>query len=292
MRQPSSWGVTMHAIRLHAFGPAENLVHEQAEDPVPGPGQVRIAVASAGVHLLDAALRAGHRGPLPERPALPTVPGREVAGSWTRSATESTGCGSAGGSWPTSASPPKAAPNSPSRTSTACTTSPERWCWSHEAPAERRTRRRHGSSGRPERTRGCTSSRFVVFWPDEYRPNGRGRHPWHGPGGDGPAPVVGSGRHRPRPAHGRPGRDDREHRAPLRPARPAHVRRQPAVGDHRLHPRLRRAAPAGRTDRRPGGPQAHLRHRAHRLRRRLRARRRRHQLRHALRRPACCCSPG
>jgi NADPH:quinone reductase len=70
----------MHAIRLHAFGPAENLTYEQVDDPVPGPGQVRIAVAAAGVHLLDTALRAGARGPLPELPALPTVPGREVAG--------------------------------------------------------------------------------------------------------------------------------------------------------------------------------------------------------------------
>ncbi|MFF0224878.1 zinc-binding dehydrogenase [Streptomyces sp. NPDC004629] len=70
----------MHAIRLHAFGPAENLVHEEVADPVPGPGQVRIAVAAAGVHLLDTALRQGHLGPLPEPPVLPTVPGREVAG--------------------------------------------------------------------------------------------------------------------------------------------------------------------------------------------------------------------
>ncbi|MFI9806575.1 zinc-binding dehydrogenase [Streptomyces sp. NPDC052301] len=70
----------MHAVRLHAFGPAENLTHERTEDPVPGPGQVRITVAAAGVHLLDAALRAGHRGPAPEPPTLPTVPGREVAG--------------------------------------------------------------------------------------------------------------------------------------------------------------------------------------------------------------------
>ncbi|MDG9718652.1 zinc-binding dehydrogenase [Streptomyces sp. DH24] len=70
----------MHAIRLHAFGPAENLTFEQVEDPRPGPGQARIAVAAAGVHLLDTALREGERGPLPERPALPTVPGREVAG--------------------------------------------------------------------------------------------------------------------------------------------------------------------------------------------------------------------
>lgn len=70
----------MHAIRLHAFGPAENLTYETVEDPVPGPGQVRIAVRAAGVHLLDTALREGQQGPLPRPTALPTVPGREVAG--------------------------------------------------------------------------------------------------------------------------------------------------------------------------------------------------------------------
>ncbi|WP_328769779.1 zinc-binding dehydrogenase [Streptomyces sp. NBC_00286] len=71
----------MHAIRLHAFGPAENLTYEQVEAPEPGPGQVRIAVAAAGVHLLDTAIREGVQGPLPELPALPTIPGREVAGT-------------------------------------------------------------------------------------------------------------------------------------------------------------------------------------------------------------------
>ncbi|WP_326722281.1 zinc-binding dehydrogenase [Streptomyces sp. NBC_00243] len=71
----------MHAIRQHAFGPAENLSYELTEDPRPGPGQVRIAVAAAGVHLLDTAIRQGLRGPLPELPALPTIPGREVAGT-------------------------------------------------------------------------------------------------------------------------------------------------------------------------------------------------------------------
>lgn len=71
----------MHAVRLHAFGPAENLVHETVEDPVPGPGQVRIAVAAAGVHLLDTALREGLPGPYPTRVDLPTIPGREVAGT-------------------------------------------------------------------------------------------------------------------------------------------------------------------------------------------------------------------
>ncbi|KIF69304.1 oxidoreductase [Streptomyces sp. AcH 505] len=73
----------MHAIVLHAFGPAENLRYERTDDPVPAPGQVRIAVAVAGVHLLDTALRQGMAGPGP-RPVpteLPTIPGREVAGT-------------------------------------------------------------------------------------------------------------------------------------------------------------------------------------------------------------------
>ncbi|MFD6290938.1 zinc-binding dehydrogenase [Streptomyces sp. NPDC060205] len=71
----------MHAIRLHSFGPPENLTYERTDAPHPAPGQVRIEVAAAGVHLLDTALRAGVRGPYPELPALPTIPGREVAGT-------------------------------------------------------------------------------------------------------------------------------------------------------------------------------------------------------------------
>ncbi|WP_329244675.1 zinc-binding dehydrogenase [Streptomyces canus] len=70
----------MHAIRLHTFGPAENLTYEQTDDPAPAPGQVRIAVRAAGVHLLDTALREGQQGPLPRPTTLPTIPGREVAG--------------------------------------------------------------------------------------------------------------------------------------------------------------------------------------------------------------------
>ncbi|WP_328400180.1 zinc-binding dehydrogenase [Nocardia sp. NBC_00403] len=70
----------MHAIQLHAFGPAENLRYEKVPDPEPGPGQVRIAVAAAGVHMIDTAIRSGAQGPVP-LPELPTVPGREVAGT-------------------------------------------------------------------------------------------------------------------------------------------------------------------------------------------------------------------
>lgn len=69
----------MHAIRQHAFGPPETLVVEEVDDPEPGPGQVRIAVRAAGVHLVDTSLRSGRAGPMP-LPALPFVPGREVAG--------------------------------------------------------------------------------------------------------------------------------------------------------------------------------------------------------------------
>jgi NADPH:quinone reductase len=71
----------MHAIRLHAFGPPENLRYERVDDPRPGPGQARIAVAAAGVHLIDTVLREGRpMGPL-ALPDLPTIPGREVAGT-------------------------------------------------------------------------------------------------------------------------------------------------------------------------------------------------------------------
>lgn len=71
----------MHAIRQHAFGPPENLRYEVVDDLLPGPRQVRVSVAAAGVHLLDTSIRAGVQGgpyPLPE---LPMTPGREVAGT-------------------------------------------------------------------------------------------------------------------------------------------------------------------------------------------------------------------
>lgn len=73
----------MHAIRLHSFGPAENLRYEAVSDPAPGPGQVRIAVSAAGVHLVDTMLRTGKPGPY-ALPQLPTIPGREVAGTVDR----------------------------------------------------------------------------------------------------------------------------------------------------------------------------------------------------------------
>ncbi|GHH77875.1 alcohol dehydrogenase catalytic domain-containing protein [Promicromonospora soli] len=71
----------MDAIRHHSFGPPEVLTLEQIPDPVPGPGEVLVDVVAHGVHLLDTSTRRGEAGgPLP-LPTLPTVPGREIAGT-------------------------------------------------------------------------------------------------------------------------------------------------------------------------------------------------------------------
>lgn len=124
----------MHAIRLHSFGPAGNLVLEEVEDPAPGPGQVRVAVRAAGVHLLDTALREGVQGPSPTLPELPTIPGREVAGlvdalgegapeSWLgRRVVAHLGFA------------PGATPHSPSRTSPASTRFPRTWTSPRPSP--------------------------------------------------------------------------------------------------------------------------------------------------------------
>lgn len=74
----------MHAIRHHSFGPPDVLLLEELPDPDPARGQLRIAVEAAGVHLLDTSIRSGESFGLGEPPPLPTVPGREVAGTVDR----------------------------------------------------------------------------------------------------------------------------------------------------------------------------------------------------------------
>ena len=71
---------SMHAIRLHQFGPAENLRFEAVPDLEPGAGQVALDVRAAGVHFVDTTIRSGADGGPFELPALPHIPGREVAG--------------------------------------------------------------------------------------------------------------------------------------------------------------------------------------------------------------------
>ncbi|MFE9661664.1 zinc-binding dehydrogenase [Streptomyces sp. NPDC005955] len=67
----------MHAIVQSAFGGPEVLVHTEVDVPEPGPGEVLVRVAGAGVNPGDAILRAGR---VPELVTLPWTPGNDVAG--------------------------------------------------------------------------------------------------------------------------------------------------------------------------------------------------------------------
>lgn len=69
----------MQAIRFHQFGPPEVLRLEEAPDPTPGPGEVRIAVRAAGVNPVDWKIRSGAAGDLVAG-TLPGIPGSEVSG--------------------------------------------------------------------------------------------------------------------------------------------------------------------------------------------------------------------
>lgn len=71
----------MDVIRHHMFGPPEVLTFEQVPDPAPGPGEVLVDAVAHGVHLLDTSLRRGENGPPLSLPSLPTIPGREIAGT-------------------------------------------------------------------------------------------------------------------------------------------------------------------------------------------------------------------
>lgn len=69
----------MHAVVQRSLGGPEVLAWTRVPAPEPGPGQVRIRVEVAGVHRVDTLIRSGTGGP-GARPALPMIPGREVAG--------------------------------------------------------------------------------------------------------------------------------------------------------------------------------------------------------------------
>jgi NADPH:quinone reductase-like Zn-dependent oxidoreductase len=69
----------MRAARYHEYGGVETLVVEQAPDPRPGPGEIRIRVAAAGVNPVDWKVRSGAvREVLPVE--LPAIPGRDAVG--------------------------------------------------------------------------------------------------------------------------------------------------------------------------------------------------------------------
>lgn len=69
----------MRAARYHEYGGVETLVVEQVPDPHPGPGEIRVRVAAAGVNPVDWKVRSGAaRGAVSVE--LPAIPGRDAAG--------------------------------------------------------------------------------------------------------------------------------------------------------------------------------------------------------------------
>jgi NADPH:quinone reductase-like Zn-dependent oxidoreductase len=67
----------MRQVVMVRHGPPDVLQEREAPDPVPGTGDVRIAVRAAGVNFGDVMARLGLH---PDAPAPPTVVGYEVAG--------------------------------------------------------------------------------------------------------------------------------------------------------------------------------------------------------------------
>jgi NADPH:quinone reductase-like Zn-dependent oxidoreductase len=68
----------MKAVRVHAFGGVDAMVYEDLPNPAPGPGQVLIRVAAAGVGPWDAWIREG-KSVLPQ--PLPLTLGADLSGS-------------------------------------------------------------------------------------------------------------------------------------------------------------------------------------------------------------------
>ena len=68
----------MRAVVCRQYGPPSVLKLEELPDPVPGPGQVRLAVHAAGVNFADTLLVAGT---YQEKPPFPFSPGLEAAGT-------------------------------------------------------------------------------------------------------------------------------------------------------------------------------------------------------------------
>ncbi len=67
----------MKAIRVHKFGGPEVLQLDEVPDPVPGPGEVLVAIKAAGVNPADTYVRSGSYAIVPD---LPYTPGGDAAG--------------------------------------------------------------------------------------------------------------------------------------------------------------------------------------------------------------------
>ncbi|MEU4746097.1 alcohol dehydrogenase catalytic domain-containing protein, partial [Actinosynnema sp. NPDC023658] len=70
----------MKAVRFHEYGTPDVLRYEDVEQPVPGPGEVRVRVAATSFNPVDGNIRAGFmHEPIPVE--LPHTPGFDVAGT-------------------------------------------------------------------------------------------------------------------------------------------------------------------------------------------------------------------
>jgi NADPH:quinone reductase-like Zn-dependent oxidoreductase len=69
---------TMHAVRLHQYGAAENLVYEETQRPEPQKGEVLVRVRAAGVNPVDWKTREG-RG-VADTLESPIILGWDIAG--------------------------------------------------------------------------------------------------------------------------------------------------------------------------------------------------------------------
>jgi NADPH:quinone reductase len=67
----------MRALVCHAYGPIEGLKLEEVPRPEPGPGEILVKVGAAGVSF---AALLGIQGKHQNKPALPFIPGNEIAG--------------------------------------------------------------------------------------------------------------------------------------------------------------------------------------------------------------------
>jgi NADPH:quinone reductase-like Zn-dependent oxidoreductase len=70
----------MHAIRIERPGHYDALRWVELPDPLPGPGEVRLAVHASGVNYADGIIRMGLYASAKQLHGYPIVPGFEVAG--------------------------------------------------------------------------------------------------------------------------------------------------------------------------------------------------------------------
>lgn len=70
----------MKAIRIHKFGPSEDVLEfEEVPPPEPGPQELLVKVQAASLNRADLGLRKGSYRISPDK--LPVIPGREIAGT-------------------------------------------------------------------------------------------------------------------------------------------------------------------------------------------------------------------